>query len=137
MAQRVIWTAIVGLFALLAVLAPAKIIRQQNRNDDAVEEPAQATPAAAGQPAAKKAATGTLVTMQGLKFGPKTLVVNKGDTVRFDNKDLAPHTVTSKDPVIDSGTLNPGQSFQLVVNKPFDYFCTIHPSMKASIELSG
>ena len=137
MAQRVIWTVIVAFFALLAVLAPAKIIREQNRNDDTTDEPAQATPAVAGQPAAKKAATGTLVTMEGLKFGPKTLVVNKGATVRFDNKDLAPHTVTTKDGAVDSGTLSPGQSFQLVVSKPFDYFCTIHPSMKASIELSG
>ena len=136
MAQRAVWTVIVGLFALLAVLAPAKIIREQNRNDDAAEEPAPAQ-ATAGQPAAKKAATGTLVTMEGLKFGPKTLVVDKGATVKFDNKDIAPHTVTTKDGAVDSGTLNPGQSFQLVVEKPFDYFCTIHPSMKASVELSG
>jgi plastocyanin len=135
-AQRVVWTIIVALFALLAVLAPAKIIREKTRDDEPTDTSAQ--PAAAGAVKQAKGVTGgTLVTMEGLKFGPKTLVVNKGATVSFENKDIAPHTVTTKDGAVDSGTLSPGQSFQLVVDKPFDYFCTIHPSMKASIELSG
>jgi plastocyanin len=130
-AQRVIWTAIVALFAVLLVLAPAKIVREQNEADEALEaEPAAATKGG-------KAATGTLVTMESLKFVPGTLVVDKGATVRFENKDLAPHTVTAKDGTVDSGTLNPGQTFELVVAEPFDYVCTIHPSMRASIELSG
>jgi plastocyanin len=133
-AQRVVWTAIVGFFALLAVLAPAKIIREQNRNDEPVAEQPTAASAASGT---KKVATGTQVTMEGLKFRPGDLVVDKGATVRFENKDVAPHTVTAKDGSSDSGVLNPGQTFELVVDEPFDYVCTIHPSMKASIELSG
>ena len=130
MAQRVVWTVIVAVFALLFVLAPAKIIREQNRNDEALEsEPA----AAAGA----KQATGTQVTMESIRFRPATLVVDKGATVRFENKDVAPHTVTAADGSTDSGVINPGQSFELAVEKPYDYVCTIHPSMKASIELSG
>jgi plastocyanin len=132
----VVWTVIVAFFAVLAVLAPAKIIREQRRNDT----PVDAQPAVAGKPAAAKASgaiTGTLVTMEGLEFRPATLVVAKGASVSFENKDVAPHTVTAKDGSVDSGVLNPGQSFQLAVSKPFDYVCTIHPSMKATIELSG
>lgn len=75
--------------------------------------------------------------MESIKFRPATLVVDKGATVRFDNKDVAPHTVTATDGSTDSGVINPGQSFEVSVEKPFDYVCTIHPSMKASIELSG
>ena len=133
MAQRVAWTAIVGLFALLLVLAPAKIVREQREAD----EPLDTEPAAATGGNGKQAATGTLVTMESLKFVPATLVVDKGASVRFENKDLSPHTVTAKDGSVDSGTLNPGQSFDLVVEEPFDYVCTIHPSMRASVELSG
>lgn len=129
MAQRVVWTAIVGLFALLFVLAPAKIIREQSRNDELLaSEPAGAE---------TKQTTGTLVTMESLKFRPATLVVDKGATARFENKDVAPHTVTAADGSTDSGVINPGQSFDLVVDEPFDYVCTIHPSMKATVELSG
>jgi plastocyanin len=137
-AQRVVWTVIVAFFALLFVLAPAKIIREQNRSDEPLEEqPAstsEAEPAGDAEPAGT---AGTLVTMEGLKFQPTRLIVDKGATVRFENKDVAPHTVTASDGPIDSGVLNPGQSFETVVDEPFDYVCTIHPSMKASIELSG
>jgi plastocyanin len=132
-AQRVIWIVIVAFLALLAVLAPAKIIREQNRNDEPVEERAAGAPA----DAPKQASGDTQVTMEGLTFKPGELVVAKGATVRFENRDVAPHTVTAKDGAVDSGVLNPGQSFEVVVQKSFDYVCTIHPSMKASIELSG
>jgi plastocyanin len=129
-----VWTAIVGLFALLFVLAPAKIIREQNRaNEPLDEQPA----AAASEPDAPPATKGTLVTMEGLEFGPARLAVDRGATVRFENKDVAPHTVTASGGGVDSGVLSPGQSFEAVVDEPFDYVCTIHPSMKASIELTG
>ncbi|MEY2476146.1 MAG: hypothetical protein QOG87_1461 [Actinomycetota bacterium] len=137
MTQRVVWTVIVAFFALLFVLAPAKIIREQNRNDEPLEEEPASASATGGKADAAPAATGTLVTMEGLKFKPARLVVAKGATVRFENKDVAPHTVTASDEPVDSGVLNPGQTFEAVVDAPFDYVCTIHPSMKASIELSG
>jgi plastocyanin len=75
--------------------------------------------------------------MAGLKFAPDALVVPRGTTVLFDNNDVAPHTVTSQDGSIDSGILRPGATFSLVVNTRFEYFCAIHPSMEASIEIEG
>ena len=138
MTQRAVWTVIVAFFALLFVLAPAKIIREQSRSDEPLDEQpastAEAEPAGETEPAGTP---GTLVTMEGLKFKPVRLIVAKGATVRFENKDIAPHTVTASGGPVDSGVLNPGQSFETVVDEPFDYVCTIHPSMKASIELSG
>ena len=132
MTQRAVWTVIVAFFALLFVLAPAKIIREQSRSDEPLEEQPAST--SETEPAGT---AGTLVTMEGLKFKPARLIVDKGATVRFENKDIAPHTVTASGGPIDSGVLNPGQTFEAVVDEPFDYVCTIHPSMKASIELSG
>ena len=132
MAQRVVWTAIVALFAALLVLAPAKIVREQREADEPLEIESTATGADEGDEP-----TGTLVTMAALKFQPATLVVGEGATVRFENKDVAPHTVTDPDGDVDSGTLNPGQTFDLLVDEPLEYVCTIHPSMRASIDLSG
>jgi plastocyanin len=78
-----------------------------------------------------------VVTMAQIKFDPETLAVTRGATVRFVNEDIAPHTVTQTGGPIDSGILNPGKTFELTVNDPFEYICTIHPSMKAKVVFKG
>jgi plastocyanin len=79
--------------------------------------------------------------MAGLKFSPTPVIVRKGTTVTFDNNDVVPHTVTQDGPTVpggvDSGLLGPGKSYQLVMNAPLAYHCTIHPFMQASVELEG
>jgi plastocyanin len=138
MAQRILWAVIVAFFAYLAVAAPVKIMRERDEADDA-EAAAATEPADEGGADAEpaKATLAPLVAMQGLKFQPNDLVVDRGATVRFDNKDVAPHTVTQKGGDIDSGVIDPGKSFSLTVEEPFEYVCTIHPSMRADIRLSG
>jgi plastocyanin len=90
------------------------------------------------KPVARTAAASTAsVKMYNIAFTPKTLTVARGTTVTFDNQDSAPHTVTDTAHNVDSGLLNPGKKFSLVVTTPLDYVCTVHPSMKARIELSG
>jgi plastocyanin len=111
---------IIALFATLAVAAPIKIVAKR--------EP-KATSAGA--------AKGATIKMAGLKFSPATLNVRRGTEVLFDNDDIAPHTVTADSGPTDSGTLSPGKSFRFVVNERFVYHCSIHPSMKATIELLG
>jgi plastocyanin len=100
----------------------------------------EATPSAAGgaQPAeGAPAAAGGTVKMAGLAFAPGTLTVAKGSTVVFDNDDTAPHTVTARSGGVDSGVLDPGRQFSLTATEGFDYFCTIHPSMTATIVVTG
>ena len=80
---------------------------------------------------------GNTVGMAGLKFQPGTLTVAKGTTVVFDNDDTAPHTVTARSGVTDSGVIDPGKSFSLVAAESFDYFCSIHPSMTAKLVVTG
>ncbi len=77
------------------------------------------------------------VVMQNLKFEPGTLTIKRGTEVTFTNKDVAPHTVTAADGQPDSGIIAPGGAFKLTVTEPFDYVCTVHPAMKAKIELTG
>jgi plastocyanin len=110
------------LFGAFTVAGPVMLIKRHVTTSGGVTD--------------RGAADAPLVVMQNIKFQPATLVVKRGATVRFDNKDVAPHTVTVTG-VSDSGIIAPGGTYSLTVTKAFDYVCTIHPSMKATIDLSG
>jgi plastocyanin len=122
--QRAVWVGVVMLLAALAVAGPVVMVSENLR---------RAEPTAG----AEAAATGTTVSMAGLRFSPAQLTVARGTEVLFNNDDSAPHTVTAVSGEVDSGTLGPGRSFRLVVDEPLDYFCAIHPSMEAKVLLSG
>ncbi len=122
------WLLMVVLLAGFALAGPAVLVARNLPASDS----AGGSGAAAAPPAAAAGGTAT-VAMAGLKFSPATLSVRKGTTVVFDNDDVAPHTVTSQEDTIDSGVLNPGKSFSLVVTAGFKYRCTIHPFMTASV----
>ncbi|MGA9844579.1 MAG: cupredoxin domain-containing protein [Nitrososphaeraceae archaeon] len=72
-------------------------------------------------------------------FDPKAILVTKNAGIIWTNNDNVPHTVTSfKDQgkTFDSSIMMPKKTFTLDVSKlapsGYDYFCTIHPFMKAS-----
>jgi plastocyanin len=116
------WLVVVGLVALLGLSAPVTIVKRQLD--------LRGPGAAAGEQAAT-------VTMAGLAFAPPELTVARGARVVFRNDDLAPHTVTEAAGAFDSGVLGPGGVFSVRVDNGFEYVCTIHPSMKARIALTG
>jgi plastocyanin len=119
-AGRAGWLLLLLLFGVLAVAGPYKMIRGEDGGDTGD----------GGQ--------GAVVHMAGLTFAPDALVVERGTEVQFVNDDVAPHTVTAEDDTVDSGILKPGAAaFRLVVGQRFAYFCAIHPSMTATIEISG
>ena len=124
--RRLLWIGIVVVFLVLALAGPVAMVR--------ANRPAGQAQAATGGGAAGAA---PVVRMENIAFVPATLTVNRGTEVLFENKDVAPHTVTAPAAQIDSGTLGPGKSFRLVVNQPLDYVCTNHPNMTAKILLSG
>lgn len=124
-----LWVGVVIGFLALAVAGPVAMIRESG--------PAQRAAAAPAGGAAPAAAAPPVVSMQNIAFAPGTLTVRPGTEVLFENRDVAPHTVTDQAAGVDSGTINPGRSFRLVVSRPLDYVCTIHPSMTAKIVLSG
>jgi plastocyanin len=124
--RRAVWVVVVLFVAGLGVAGPVVMVTENLPG------------ARPGAPPPGSAATGATVHMAGLTFAPATLAVARGTEVLFDNDDVAPHTVTADSGGgVDSGTLNPGSSFRLVVNEPLSYHCDIHPSMKARIQLSG
>jgi plastocyanin len=117
--SRVAWTILVPFCVLLAVLAVVVIVRENSTS------------------ASTASAEPSGVVMEKIAFSPLTLTVGKGDEVVFSNKDVAPHTVTADDGSSDSGVIGPGKTYRVAVTDAFSYHCTIHPAMKAKIELEG
>ena len=69
-----------------------------------------------------------------MQFKPATLMVSKGDTVEFINKDLVTHDATeSSGKPWKSPALASGDSWRKAVTKSADYYCSFHPVMKGKI----
>ena len=71
---------------------------------------------------------------------PPNIIVEKGKSVTWLNEDSSFHSVTSgfyPEPsgLFDSGHLDPYESYTLSFDEygVYDYFCTLHPWMKAQV----
>ncbi|MCG2462535.1 hypothetical protein K8352_17370 [Flavobacteriaceae bacterium F89] len=74
------------------------------------------------------------VIIKGMVFIPGDLHLHKGDTVIWINKDIVPHNITDfPDSKWTSGTLAMNSSWKMKVDDTFDYYCSIHPTMKGKI----
>lgn len=75
------------------------------------------------------------VSIKSMKFNPAELTIAVGDTVTFINEDGAPHTASANDGSFDTGKLTTGASagVTFAAAGSFDYFCKVHPNMKALI----
>jgi plastocyanin len=71
------------------------------------------------------------VAIQDFAFQPASVTVAVGTTITWTNRDSAPHTVTFRDGMADSGELSGGQTFRhtFATAGSFDYYCRIHPHM--------
>lgn len=72
-------------------------------------------------------------------FDPTVVRVRLGDTIRWINKDLAPHTATADEFGWDTGALARNETGAIVVVDGMEtsYFCAFHPHMKGRIEVVG
>ena len=75
------------------------------------------------------------VAIQNFAFSPTIVTVKTGTTVTWTNRDQDSHTATAMSGVFHSPTLNTGQSYHYTFTTPgrFDYLCTIHPFMTATV----
>jgi plastocyanin len=87
------------------------------------------SPAAEAQP--------NQIRIDNFTFQPAKLTVPVGTKVTWINRDDVPHTATSvkKPRVFDSKTLDTDEQYSHVFTAPgtYDYFCAVHPHMKAQI----
>jgi plastocyanin len=76
------------------------------------------------------------VTIDATSYQPARLVVHRGDTVVWVNKDVIPHTATAASKAFDSKVLAAGASWRLTVTRKgtTDYGCLFHPTMTGRIE---
>ena len=74
-------------------------------------------------------------------FAHQDITVTVGTTVAWTNRDGVPHTTTelSDTEIWDSKSLQPGQSFEFTFTEAgtFNYFCAIHPTMTATVTVTG
>jgi plastocyanin len=84
-------------------------------------------------------ATGiTHMKMQNFAFQYAHMQVRAGTTMTWTNQDSAPHSVTFKNGMKDSGLLYQGQSFSYTFNSPgtYQYYCAVHPSTVATVTVT-
>jgi plastocyanin len=82
--------------------------------------------------------TGTQVLIHDFKFESATLTVKAGTVVKFVNHDTAAHTATADDGSFDTGSIAPGGSADVHLDKAgtFTYKCSFHPSMTGTITVT-
>lgn len=99
--------------------------------------PAPAPSPSAAAPAGTSAvpAAAVVVHLTNFAFVPETVTVAPGQSVQFVQDDQTPHTVTATDKSFDSGNLDLHQTWSHAFAKPgtYAYYCTYHPSMKATV----
>jgi plastocyanin len=89
-----------------------------------------------GTPAAEASASSVTVEIAGLAFSPAVVTIPVGGSITWVNTDSAPHTATGLDrDVLQSGTLNQGESFTQTFDTPgtYEYFCEFHANMNGTI----
>jgi plastocyanin len=140
------WSWLPGATMCLLASAAVAALAVWPTLPDAADRPAQPAPAMAGMampPAAAHAeivptapTAADAVTIENFAYAPAALTVKAGTTVTWTNQDQDPHTVTSADGgPLHSPTLTNGQSFQYTFTTPghFDYLCSVHPFMTATV----
>ena len=78
------------------------------------------------------------VWIQNMAFNPSTITVAAGTTITWTNKDAVIHNVTSNTGLFSSGSISTGGTFSYTFSTSgtFSYYCTIHPSMTASVTVN-
>jgi plastocyanin len=69
---------------------------------------------------------------------PFTRSFNAGNRVEWANNDAVVHRLVAATPIMDSGDLAPGATFQFTFSArgTYTYHCSIHPTMVGTITLN-
>ena len=79
-----------------------------------------------------------LLEIKNSQFVPAEITVNVGDTIKWVNHDIVPHTATADDKSWDSNLIESGKAWEMIVERKMSptYFCTFHPGMKARVRIN-
>ncbi|MBI2916528.1 MAG: cupredoxin domain-containing protein [Chloroflexi bacterium] len=72
-------------------------------------------------------------------YQPAELTVAVGTTVRWDNLEIVPHTVSSRDGLFESGLMHKGAAWSFTFERSgvYSYYCKLHPLMVATVTVQG
>lgn len=77
------------------------------------------------------------VTIKAMQFHPAQLTINEGDEVVWINEGVVVHDVSEyPNKTWTSGNIEVGKSWKTTPKESFEYFCSIHPTMRASIQIN-
>ncbi|WP_300546945.1 cupredoxin domain-containing protein [Roseovarius sp.] len=76
-----------------------------------------------------------VVRMDEFNFVPSRIEIFMGDSVTWENADVAPHTATALDGSWDTGPLEHAASGRIIFAKPgeYRYVCAYHPQMRGTV----
>lgn len=79
------------------------------------------------------------ITIDNFTFNPPRLTVKVGTTVTWTNQDDIPHAIASTANAFKSKALDTDDKFSFTFTTPgtYEYFCSLHPHMKATIVVEG
>jgi amicyanin len=120
--RRVRRTAVLGAVALLSLIGAAL----------------PATTAAQSDQPALNMVEGSPTDITSWAFDNPNLAISAGQTVTWTNMGSMQHSVTADDGSFDSGLVDPNNTFSMEFDNPgtYNYHCTPHPWMKATITVS-
>lgn len=116
------------IFAIIMVVAGTAFV---------IQGPRSGGPDRSQQPVAENT-----VAMQDYKFTPERLTVKKGTTITWENRDNTRHNVVSAEDSVAKGLNGPligqGQTWthEFTEVGTYTYFCSPHPYMKGTIEVT-
>ncbi len=93
----------------------------------------------ASEPTTGEAASSTAtVEIERSRFAPEEVTIDAGGSVDFVNLDPFDHTVTAAEDSgveFDSGAVGQDETFEQAFDEAgtYDYFCKIHPTMRATV----
>jgi plastocyanin len=79
-----------------------------------------------------------VIEIRTFEFAPFAPDVKPGDVIVWINRDIVPHTASADNGSWDSGQINPGGKWQMVVKDGLveSYYCRFHPSMTARLDIT-
>ena len=88
-----------------------------------------------GDPGGSKGPGMNEVFIQDMAFNPSTITIAAGTAIKWTNKDLDTHTVTSDAGLFESGSITTGTTFSFTFTSvgTYPYHCTPHPTMTATV----
>jgi plastocyanin len=81
--------------------------------------------------------TDAAIEIRDFAFSPGNLEIPRGASVTWTNSDSAPHDATARGDAWRTERLSPRESDTIVLNVAgeYRYYCSIHPSMEATLRV--